>query len=215
MCDSNDHKIWKKLLSYSYVDDSWNETEKKFGIELHKNNLNYVRENWQEINTNKIQDMFIISSMKSCLKDTSSFSFLNDKWKIDPMYMNSTGTTCLLYACMDNENLDFIKYLIIPVPDGLNMDICHLDDRDDNCLILACWKNKNLDVIKFLVDKFINNKELKLNINHTDDDGHNCFTAACCKNKNLEIIKYLASCRMIDTNHTDKHGDNCLMLSNI
>lgn len=178
---------------------------------MYKNNLDYVKDHYTEIVIEpRIQDMFIIAAMKSNIEKDSTFTFLQSVWDIDPLYTNDTGTNCLLSACVGNNNLSMIEYLIV-----LGMDPDHLDSENDNCLILACWENQNLDIIKFLVnrlmDKYILINDLINVINHTDNSGDNCFMAACGGNNNLEIIKYLATCSCIDINCLDISGKNCLM----
>jgi hypothetical protein len=200
-----DQTLWDELGNFQIVNDTWTCVEKTFAIELRKNNLNHIKDTHHQIdvtNISRIQDMFIISAMNSCIDDQkSTFLFLSQVWDIDLTYVNLSGTNCLLSACLSNGNLSLIRYLI----NDLKMDPFHTDINQCNGLILACWNNVNLEMIKFLLELF-DGKE-----NQVDKWGDNCFLAACWNNKNPGIVKYLAQYGKVDTMIVNKTGDNCLL----
>jgi len=200
-----DQEIWNEMNSFCIVDDSWTNVEKLFAIDLWKNNLEQVKQTLCQIdltNIPRIQDMFIISAIRSGMDDnTSTFLFLSRTWILDHGYVNQSGTNCLLSACLSNGDLSLIKYLI----NDQKMDPFHTDTNQCNCLILACWGNANLEIIIFLLELF-EGKE-----NQVDKWGDNCFLSACERNQNLDIIKYLAQSGTVDTKITNTYGRDCFL----
>jgi len=200
-----DQIVWDELENFKIVDQTWTSVEKTFAIELWKNNLNHIKDTYHQIdvtNISRIQDMFIISAMNSCIDDQrSTFLFLSQVWDIDLTYVNLSGTNCLLSACLSNGNLSFIRYLI----NDLKMDPFHRDTNQCNGLILGCWNNVNQEVIEFLL-KLFDGKE-----NQVDKWGNNCFLAACWNNKNPGIVRYLAQSGKVNIMIANKKENNCLL----
>ncbi len=52
------------MITNKFIDNNWTESEKMFtvNINISENNINYVNDNWEQINESRIQDMLIVSS---------------------------------------------------------------------------------------------------------------------------------------------------------
>lgn len=192
----------KLLDENKLIKKSWSEEQKNLAVNVFMNNneqINLACINIDEI----IQDLFIISSMTAQKKETDSFIYLMNHFKIDTNYANRHGDTCLTMACFCNQNLGFIKYLI----NDLKMDINHKTKAKYTCLMEALHNNTNLDIIKYLIESN------GMNTNHLNHAGDNYLLIACEYNRNLDIIKYLINEKGMDTNYKNKIGENCLMLT--
>jgi len=202
--DPQDQDAWDSLCYHGVVAcKSWTCVEKTFAIELWKNNIDYIKETYHQIdetNVSRIQDMFIISAMRSGTDpDTSTFLFLNKRWTIDPRYVNRWNSNCLIMGCRRNPCLEMIKLLLESFRENVNC----VDAMGNNCFLVACERNTNIDVIKYLaqsgtVDTMIRN-----------NDNHNCFRVINkCRDikERIKILEYLI-------NETDVDIDyNCMKL---
>jgi ankyrin repeat protein len=173
---------------------------------LWKNNISHIKETYHQIdetNVSMIQDMLIISAMKSVIDpETSTFLFLNKRWIIDPRYVNARYSNCLIMGCRENPCLEMIKLLLESFRENVNC----VDEVGDNCFLAACEGNANIDVIKYLTQLGT------VNIMHRNARRRDCFLKACIGN-NIETVRYLVNDLGIDTKICDICGDNCLNLA--
>ncbi len=59
------------------------------------------------------------------------------------------GNTCLGYACMCNDNLEVIKYLI----ENIKMNQNHRNNEGKTYLHIACIEKNNLEAIRYLIEE--------------------------------------------------------------
>ncbi len=70
---------------------------------------------------------------------------------MDINHKNINGETCLHIACMCNDNIDVITYLIL----DQNMDPNQISNNGMTCLHSACCEKNNLEVIRYLIENKI------------------------------------------------------------
>jgi hypothetical protein len=137
---------------------NWSDSEIYFAKKVYENDIDYVRNNWMNINESIRQSMIIISAMTNGIDSESVLMFLNEKWQICKDY------TCLCAACKYNDKIEVVKYLI----EVIGMDpYFRISFGGANCLILASMSNKNEEIIKYLASK--------VNPNMTDAYGETCL----------------------------------------
>ncbi len=229
-------EIWERLLGKHYVDNTWEYNYKIFAIKICQNDLQYVKDNYQQIIISSFCSKCIIIATFS--SDVNIILFLIDKFKTDMSYKNEYGNNCLTLACSNNTKFEIIKYFI----EDCMIDVEQKNNEGMNCLMNACEynNNNNIGIIKYLIEntkidirqKNINGdnclmfacrnksyieiikyliEKCKMNVNDTNNDGNNCLMFACNFNSNMEIIKYLIEDCKLDVNLTNNLGNNCLI----
>ena len=241
-CD--DEKIWvflinQKITSMDPIHGKWiNDNEKKFAVNIYKNNKQYLDEHIEHIAHEWIDDMVIIAACY--LEIESVFESLINKWRHGDSKKNRAAffnhDRFLHFACQYNKNLNIIKYLI----DVIGMDLYKTDKKGKNCLMVACMHN-NLIVIKYLIeckkmDPLINKNCLMLACQSlpeergadletikylvkiidpflVNENDNNCLSYACMHSGNLDVIKYLIEEIGLDPTLENCEGDNCLTIA--
>lgn len=200
--NENEIKIYDELSRYGFFPDGWSDADKIFGVHICMidDDMKFIKDNWKNIHESKIQDMLIIL-MKNNFTGSKMFQFLTStiQWKIDTNYKNQHGNNCLIIACMYNNNLELVKYLI----EEINMDPCSRNIGYRNCLSVAIRSyKKNLEIIKYLTSK--------VDPYCCDDLGDNfLMDAVCCPNISYEIVKFLIDDVKIDINVKNRKGETC------
>lgn len=101
---------------------------------------------------------------------------------------------CLHIACIADQGLDVIQYLI---------EDCYANKCDTKCIFLACSRNTHLDVIYYLTQK--------IGTHYVDNFNNSCLTIATSYNPNVEITKFLVEKMNMNVNHENNNGDNCFV----
>lgn len=186
-------KITKIIKEYN----KWNTNEQKFIKEILKNNMSYLKQNFQIFESDES-----LSKRESCVKVAVSYSnsvniidFLISTFNIDISSKTIVYTTVddeefddkmfyISLAFRYNKNLNIIKYLV----DKYCIDITSMQYTDNDCLFEACNENDSLEIIKYLIE------EKNINVECDEKSYSEYFRAAISnKNKNMEIVAYLFS----------------------
>lgn len=200
----------------------WTEKDKLFEENVYNNNIQYVKNEWMNIDESLIQQMFITAAKTNGIDDQSVFMFLDQVWEIDKTYFNSQMDdehNCLFAACKYNNRLEMIKYLI----EDIGMDP-HEKFRynDCTCFQVACESNSNMEIIKYLAEIFIKHSVLVSAseglYSLTDgleggDTDVNSYLEYLCGNKNLNYETFLYVLELVECSiHKCKNNDiyHCL-----
>ncbi len=195
-------KIWEKLKKHKLSNDSYNEIEKTFVINLSQNNFQYVIDNYQKIQNKTIMiDCFLISCAYS--DNISMIDFIKDKYKINVNCTNDSDN-CLIITCSNDPKIEIIKFLI----NEYKININYLNNKKINCLMKACYYSNNVEIIKYLI---VCSKEC---LNQINIYGDNCLIfASRSKRNNLEVIKFLIEDCKMDASQTRNENVNSLMIA--
>ena len=181
--------IYEKVSNQTGIDiiDLFSHNEKKFIVKILQNDLSYIKNNYQTIDSkNQIVCFFLATVFSTSIE---IIDFLIDCFRIDVYETIKTMNgheNCFSFMCSFSANTRTIKHLI---------DKYNIADNDllKKCLYQACGYTKaccndesNIDVIKYLVEE----KKTNINIMTGDPDESNYFLMRA-KHSNIDATIYL------------------------
>jgi ankyrin repeat protein len=200
-----DVNIWELLEDLNYVDEIYDEENKQFAIKTYQANLDYLKNNYQNVTNLAIRyECFMISCVFSNSIDV--IQFIVDKFKIQPNFINKYSNNCLLLACQKSSlsNFPVIKYLI----EVLKLDVNYVNKYNNTCLLHISERDNNMiEVFKYMIEK------CQLDFNHANMSGRTPLLTLCKTKNNTDIIKYLISQCKVNIDHTNMYGYNCLLIA--
>jgi len=195
--EKKDRFLYRTLFYNNYIDNTFNDEELKFVIQLCKNNYQYVLDNFDRMSRHN--QLFLIATAFCDLKMIKLYRKNNKLY--DLVYCNSHNFTgslfnrvfcdgnCLIFACKTNIRLDVIKYFV----EECDIDVKSTDYENHNCLYYACVLNSNPKIKEYL----INEQKMTL-MSEGALFGYESVNNAFWHNTNVEQIKYFVEVLKLD-----------------